>query len=94
MIYLLVHHKVEDYEKWKSVYDEHEASRKAAGSLGGRLLRNVNDGKEEVIITTWPDMEHAQAFASSPDLRAAMQRAGVVGAPEVLFLEEVEQTPA
>jgi len=94
MIYLLVHHKVEDYEKWKSVYTEHEASRKAAGSQGARLLRNLNDGNELVVITTWPDVEQAQAFASSPDLRAAMQRAGVLGAPEVLFLEEVEQTPA
>lgn len=94
MIYLLVHHKVEDYTKWKAVYDEHQASRKDAGSLGARLLRNVNDPNEEVIITTWPDLEHAQAFASSPDLRDAMQRAGVSGMPEVLFLEEIEQTPA
>jgi heme-degrading monooxygenase HmoA len=94
MIYLLVHHKAEDYEKWKHVYDEHEASRKAAGSLGGRLLRNMNDGNEVVIITSWPDSERAQAFATSPDLRAAMQRAGVLGVPEVLFLEEVEQTEA
>jgi heme-degrading monooxygenase HmoA len=94
MIYLFVHHKVEDYEKWKTVYDEHETSRKAAGSLGARLWRNVNDSNELVIMTTWPDLEHAQAFASSPDLREAMQRAGVVGMPEVLSLEEVEQTPA
>jgi heme-degrading monooxygenase HmoA len=94
MVYLFVHHKVEAYEKWKSVYNEHEASRKAAGSQGARLWRNLNDHNELVIITTWPDLEHAQAFASSPDLRAAMQRAGVLGAPEVLFLEEVEQTPA
>ena len=94
MIYLFVHHKVEDYEKWKSVYSEHEASRKAAGSQGARLWRNLNDGNELVIMTTWPDLDHAQAFASSPDLRATMQRAGVLGAPEVLFLEEVEQTPA
>jgi hypothetical protein len=39
-------------------------------------------------------MEHAQAFGASPDLRAVMERAGVLGAPEVLFLEEIEQTPA
>jgi heme-degrading monooxygenase HmoA len=94
MIYLLVHHKVEEYEKWKVVYDEHEKTRKAAGSQGSRLLRNIEDHNEEVIITTWPDAEHARAFATSPDLREAMQRAGVQGMPEVLFLEEVEQTPA
>lgn len=94
MIYVLVHHKVENYEKWKSEYDGHEATRKAAGSQGARLLRNLNNGNELVIIMTWPDLEQAQAFASSPDLRAVMQRAGVLGAPEVLFLEQVEQTSA
>lgn len=94
MFYLLVHHKVEDYEKWKVVYDEHEKSRKVAGSQGSRLLRNIEDRNEEVIITTWSDVEQARAFASSPELREAMQRAGVQGMPEVLFLEEVEQTPA
>jgi quinol monooxygenase YgiN len=94
MIYLLVHHKVEDYSKWKDVYDEHQRSREQAGSLGARVLRNLNDPNEEVIISTWPDLEHAQAFASSPDLREAMQHAGVLGMPEVLFLEEIEQTLA
>jgi heme-degrading monooxygenase HmoA len=94
MVYVLVHHKVEDYSKWKAVYDDHQPSRKQAGSQGARVLRNVNDPNEEVIITTWPDLETAQAFAHSPELRETMQRAGVLGMPEVLFLEEIEQTQA
>jgi heme-degrading monooxygenase HmoA len=94
MIYLLVHHKVEDYQKWKAVYDEHQSARKQAGSQGARVLRNINDPNEEVIITIWPDVEHAQAFGDSPNLREVMQRAGVIGMPEVLFLEEIEQTQA
>ncbi len=94
MTYLLVHHTTESYAKWKEVYDEHLSTRKAGGSLGARLLRNINNGDEVVIITSWPDTEHALAFASSPDLRATMERAGVVGAPEVIFLEEVETTEA
>jgi len=28
------------------------------------------------------------------DLRAAMQRAGVIGMPDVLFLDEVDRQPA
>lgn len=94
MVYLLVHHKVEDYPKWKAVYDEHLPAREQAGSKGARVLRNAHDPKEEVIITSWPDLEHAQAFANSPQLREVMQRAGVLGMPEVLFLEEIEQTRA
>jgi len=94
MVYLLVHHKVKDYGTWKPLFDEHEATRKAGGSKGARLLRNVNDGNDLVIVISWTDLQHAQAFINSPDLHAVMQKAGVVGEPEVLFLEEVEQTPA
>ena len=32
MTYVLVIHKVEDYAKWKTVYDEDGATRKAKGS--------------------------------------------------------------
>jgi hypothetical protein len=31
MPYLLISHKVEDYAKWKPVFDEHGATRKASG---------------------------------------------------------------
>jgi hypothetical protein len=48
MIYLLVHHKVEDYPKWKAVYDEHQPARQQAGSQGARVLRNVNDPNEAI----------------------------------------------
>jgi len=94
MVYLLIHHKVEDYEMWKPIYDEHAATRKAAGSQGARLFRNTADGNEVVAIMSWPDLAQAEAFSNSPDLHAVMQKAGVIGTPELIYLEEVEQTPA
>ncbi len=94
MTYLLVRHKVEDYARWKTVYDEHAASRKAHGSRGARVLQNVADRSEQLILTEWPDLEHARKFAGSPDLKEAMKQAGVIGAPEVIFLEEVDWQPA
>ena len=94
MTHVLVHHQVADYAKWKIIYDEHAATRKAGGSKGARLLRNANDPNDLVVITEWNSMEDAQAFAQSPDLRETMQRAGVMGMPEVMFLEDVQWTPA
>ena len=35
MTYLLVRHKDKDYTKWKTVFDEHSATREASGSKGG-----------------------------------------------------------
>jgi hypothetical protein len=50
MTYMLIRHKVKDYEKWKPVFDEHSALRKANGSRGGRLFRNADDPNETVIM--------------------------------------------
>jgi heme-degrading monooxygenase HmoA len=91
MIQLLVRHKVKDYSKWKPVFDEHGAKRKAGGSKGGRLFRSGSDPNEVVILFEWEDLAKARQFAESEDLRQAMGRAGVVGKPDLYFLEEVEK---
>jgi heme-degrading monooxygenase HmoA len=91
MPYLIIRHKVEDYAKWKPVFDAHGATRQANGSKGGRLFRNADDPNETVILFEWDDLDKARQFAQSDDLRQAMQRAGVADRPDVYFLEEVEQ---
>jgi heme-degrading monooxygenase HmoA len=90
MPYLLIRHKVEDYAKWKPVYDQHGTTRKASGSQGSQLFRNANDPNELVILFEWDDLEKARRFVQSEDLRRAMQRAGVADQPDIYFLEEVE----
>ena len=94
MPYLLVRHKVADYNTWKPVFDEHAATRKTSGSQGGRLFRNAHDPNETVILLEWDDLEKARQFAQSEDLRQTMQRAGVADQPDIYFLEEVEHVPA
>jgi heme-degrading monooxygenase HmoA len=92
MTYVLVNHKVEDYDKWKPVYDENGAMRKASGSKGAFVFRSAEDPNHLVVLTQWEDVESAKNFAESDDLRIAMQKAGVKGQPEVYFLEEIERT--
>jgi len=94
MIQVLVRHNVEDYNTWRPVYDGHAAFRKETGSLGARVLRDANDPSNVVVITEWPDMNAALAFANSPNLHETMGRAGVVGKPDVYFLEQVDAQPA
>lgn len=90
MPYLIVRHKVKDYAKWKSAFDEHGATRKANGSKGGRLFRSAADPKELVVLFEWEDLGKAQQFAQSADLRETMERAGVADQPDLYFLEEIE----
>lgn len=89
MAQLIVRHKVKDYAKWKPLFDEHGAIRKAAGSKGGRLFRSEKDPNEVVILFEWDDLGKARKFTESEDLRQRMDRAGVVGKPDLYFLEEI-----
>ena len=93
MPYMLVRHKVEDYEKWKPVFDDHQATRREGGAKGGFLFRNADDRNETLILLEWRDLEDARRFARSEDLREAMQRAGVAEQPDIYFLEEIERLP-
>ena len=95
MPYLLVRHKVEDYERWKPVFDhDHGATRKRSGSKGGWILRNALDPNELVILLEWDSSENARLFVNADATREAMQRAGVADEPDVYFLEEVERLGA
>jgi heme-degrading monooxygenase HmoA len=94
MPYLLIRHKVQDYAKWKPLFDEHGASRQANGSRGGQLFRNAHDPNELFILFDWDDLEQARQFVQSEDLREVMQRAGVADQPDLYFLEAVEHVPA
>ena len=91
MAHLMVHHKVEDFEKWKKVFDEHAAARAAAGCTGGELFQCANDPNDIVIRLSWDTAESAHAFTLSEETREVMAKAGVVGQPEILFLDEPEQ---
>ena len=90
MSYVMVTHKVADYARWKPIFDADGANRQAGGSRGGQLLRSADDPNEVVILFEW-DLEQARQYSQREALRAKMQEAGVLGPPEISFLEEIEQ---
>lgn len=85
-----VHHKVQDYDAWKPLFEEHRKVREQHGATGHRLYTIAGNPNDIVIVNEFATAEGAQAFASDPGLHEIMGRAGVVGAPEVMFLEESE----
>jgi heme-degrading monooxygenase HmoA len=89
MIHVLVHHKVADFNRWKESFDSHLNSRMRAGELGFRLFQGVDDPRDVTILLDWDSVDHARQFMGSEDLRNRMQQAGVVGMPEVHYVEDV-----
>ncbi|RPJ81823.1 MAG: cyclase [Acidobacteria bacterium] len=90
MFYFLVRHRVQNFDSWKRVYDEHAPARAKAGLRELQLLRTTDDANDLVILFEAEDLKKAHAFRNSQELREAMQKAGVMGTPEFLELQPAQ----
>ena len=86
MAHLLVKQNLEDYAKWKELFDGDSGIREASGSKGGQVFQNASDPNEVFVLMEWDSMENLQQFAQSDELKERMQRAGVTGPPTVYFI--------
>jgi hypothetical protein len=90
MPYVMVKQKVADYARWKSIFDADDANREIAGSKGGQLFRSADDPNEVIVLLEW-DLQQVGQDSQREEVSAKMQAAGVLGPPEISFLEEIEQ---
>ena len=88
MASMLVQHKVKDYAEWKKAFDSNAALRKSGGELSAQIFRDASDPNRLTVLNKWDTLANAQKFAHSPELRAAMEKAGVDGPPTITFLNE------
>lgn len=89
MTTVFVRAKVEDFNAWKAAYDSGAELRNSAGVLSATVFRSVDNPNEITVAHELNTVRHAKDFAHSSELRAAMQASGVVGVPEVWFVESV-----
>jgi heme-degrading monooxygenase HmoA len=88
MATMLVQHKVKDFAAWKKVFDSVDAVRRASGELSTQVFRDASDPNKVTVLNKWDSLANAQKFAHSPELKSAMEKAGVDGPPTVTFLNE------
>lgn len=90
MIYLFIRQTVADYGRWKEVFDTHLAARQAGGATAEAfVLRNVEDPSEMIVVLGWSNLAQARLFIQSISWQQALKHMGIVGLPEVRFLERV-----
>ena len=88
---IYIRHNVTDYAAWRKAYDAFDAKRRKMGVTGQAVYRSINDENDVTVTHDFTNAEKAKAFASSPDLKAAMENAGVKGAPQIWFTIRAEQ---
>jgi hypothetical protein len=78
---LVVTHKVSNYAKWKTSYDDHDSIRLANGIHSYVIGRGLKDSNMILVAVKVDDTTKAKAFAKDPGLKKAMQKGGVMGMP-------------
>jgi len=88
MIVVAIQHPVADYAAWKTVFDENHPG--TMGARFARINRQLGDPNTIAVVAGFDSAETAQSFVNNPDLKAAMDRAGVAAPPRIEMYEEVE----
>ena len=89
MATMFVRHTVSDYKAWRKLYDDFAPTQKAKGVTAKAVYQAADDPNDITVTHDFATVAEAQAFAMSPELKKAMQGAGVVGAPTVWFTNNV-----
>lgn len=80
--------EVEDYDKWRPRFDGMAEVRREHRIRDGHVYRDVaNPNMITVVIEG--DLSDLQAYSQSQALKEAMAEAGVVGPPDLSFVNEV-----
>jgi quinol monooxygenase YgiN len=87
--YVLITHDVEDYPKWKAIFDDAAQIRREAGEIEYQLLALENSATRIVHFSRWTSLDAARTFFESPRLVEIRRDAGVV-APEFGYLMQLE----
>lgn len=85
---LFIRHQVADYSAWRAVYDSVADLRQQHSCSGAEVMTDPGNKNDIFVIHRFPTVQDAQAFAGSPELREAMGRAGVTGAPRIEIAAE------
>ena len=88
---VMVSHPVADFDTWKAGFDAHEGARREAGILGHHLNRSRDNPNLVAVYMVISDLDRAKSFASSADLKSAMEDLGVTGPPEFMWVTPVRE---
>lgn len=86
MVRVFGRNQVKDYASWRQAYDAFD--RESRGVRRAAVFQGLSDPNEVTVIFDFDDLQAAEAFIGSDELRARMQEAGVVMPPTFWFTTE------
>jgi hypothetical protein len=86
MGYLLVRHKVKQYDEWKKVFEAQKSAQWGSGLRVEKVLRNLYEPNEVFLFFEVTDLAKAREFVFSPGVPGAQAESGVVDKTDIYFL--------
>ena len=86
---LLVRNRVQDFDRWRRVFDAQAEAQPSAGMRLLRMWRSADDDNDVFFLMHVEDRATVEAYMGTPESAAAGVEAGVVDG-EVWFIDEVD----
>ena len=83
---VILNHRVEDFARWKVIYDADAPRRINAGLKEIKVGTKADDANLVYMIFEANDISKFLSMANDPDLKEAMKKAGVISEPEVVVI--------
>lgn len=88
---IVIKHRVADFATWLKAYEQHGATRSAAGALSSTVCQSEDDPNSVMVYIEVESLDKAREFLASEDLQQTMQSAGVLEQPTVHFMSSARQ---
>jgi quinol monooxygenase YgiN len=82
---MFVRHEVADYSVWRKAYNDFVATQKRNGVVYQAVYQSADDPNDVTVIHDFHSLAKAKAFAALPELKAAMEKSGVQGTPQIWY---------
>lgn len=82
---MFVRHDVADYGAWRKAYDAFAPTQKKLGVIYQAVYQSTENPNDVTVIHDFHSLEKAKAFAASAELKSAMEKSGVKGAPQIWY---------
>lgn len=88
MAFVLIEHRVGDFDSFKKVFQDDAERRKRLGCKGGVVYRVADDPGNLIVVLEWDTLRAAREFAGSLEFEEAVEWAGSdIATPRVTVLD-------
>jgi hypothetical protein len=85
---IIASHEVKDYQTWRKAYEADHDHRVNAGIKQLAIGRRADDPNRVYMVWEVMDISHMENMLGDPEFVRKMAESGVVGTPELIFLNE------